>query len=308
MIRELLLVVLSAAAWGVQAAESSATITILEGEALIYRGTGRLHAAEGVRLAAGDIVETGASGFMQIELPDQSVAQFGPATRVMLNVVTVRQKAERWFYVMNGWGKVTGSKANPRVAPGYEVRSRLFEIPANAAVFAFRVTPAEVTLFAERGEVRVSELQSSGPAIAVPLVLGDYYHRKAGARGAVNPGGMQAFLSAMPRFFRDSLPLRIERYRSEEVRAKEAPDFSYADVEVWLKAEPAVRRQFVQRWRPKVREAAFRSALVTNLAAHPEWDPILFPEKYLPKKPAPPRPAASVPAPSAGAVTVPTDK
>lgn len=307
MIRELILAVLSAAAWGAQAAESSGTITILEGEALIYRGTGRLHAAEGVRLTTGDIVETSAASFMQIELPDQSVAQFGPTTRVMLNVATVRQKTERWFYVMNGWGKVTGSKANPRVAPGYELRSRLFEIPVNTAVVVFQVTPAEVTLFVERGEVRLAEPQASGNAIAVALVLGDYYRRKALARGAVNPGETAPFLAAMPRFFRDSLPLRIERFRSEEVRPKEAPDFNYANVEPWLKAEPAVRRQFVQRWRPKIRDAAFRTALVTNLAAHPEWDPILFPEKYLPKKP-PPQPAASAPWPSASAATIPTNK
>jgi hypothetical protein len=67
------------------------------------------------------------------------------------------------------------------------------------------------------------------------------------------------------------------------VAPKAAPDFSYADVEPWLKAEPALRKPLVQRWRAKAREPAFRAALVSNLKAHPEWDPILFPEKYLPK-------------------------
>ena len=56
--------------------------------------------------------------------------------------------------------------------------------------------------------------------------------------------------------------------------------------EITPPAVHADRRQFIERWRVKAREGAFRSALVANLTHHPEWDPILFPEKYLPKKPA----------------------
>lgn len=58
---------------------------------------------------------------------------------------------------------------------------------------------------------------------------------------------------------------------------KPLPEFGYADVEPWLKAESAVRRMLMQRWRPKAKDNAFRTALVANLPAHPEWDPILFP-------------------------------
>src|SRR4051812_40442515 len=54
-------------------ADAPATVTILEGEALIYRGLVRLHAAPGVRLALGDILETGDSTLMQIEMPDRSI-------------------------------------------------------------------------------------------------------------------------------------------------------------------------------------------------------------------------------------------
>jgi hypothetical protein len=77
-----------------------------------------------------------------------------------------------------------------------------------------------------------------------------------------------------------------------QVRPKDAGDFAYADVEPWLKAEPSVRRPLMQRWRAKAREPAFRSALVSNLSSHPEWDPILFPEKYKPKELSPMRPGA----------------
>jgi hypothetical protein len=61
---------------------------------------------------------------------------------------------------------------------------------------------------------------------------------------------------------------------------------SYADVEAWLKAPPDIRRPLVARFRPRASDPAFRAGLVANLKFHPEWDPILFPEKYKPKEPA----------------------
>jgi hypothetical protein len=168
----------------------------------------------------------------------------------------------------------------------------MVDIPPNTGVVVLRSTPAELNLFAERGEVRVSERQASGAPTVIVLKGGDFYRRKAGTRGAVNPGSMQGFVDDMPRFFRDSLPLRAERFKDQVVKPKEAPEFAYADVERWLKSEPAVRRPLMQRWRAKAREPAFRSALIANLSSHPEWDPILFPEKYLPKETAA-RPASA---------------
>jgi len=273
-------------------ADASGTITILEGDALIYRGLGRLHAAEGVRLVAGDIVETAPATFMQLELPDQTVAQFGSGTRVMLGAAA-RGKSERWLYLLEGWAKLSAMKREAAAGPGIELRSPMLDIPASSAVVVLRVLPAEVNLFAERGEVRVSERQASGAPVVMVLKGGDFYRRKAGTRGAVNPGSMQGFVDEMPRFFRDSLPLRAERFRDQVVKPKEAPEFAYADVERWLKSEPAVRRPLMQRWRARAREPAFRSALIANFSSHPEWDPILFPEKYLPKETAARSPAAA---------------
>ena len=50
-----------------------------------------------------------------------------------------------------------------------------------------------------------------------------------------------------------------------------------------MEGESPFRRQFIERWRTKARDGEFRRALVSNLSSHPEWDPVLFPEKYLPK-------------------------
>jgi hypothetical protein len=65
-------------------------------------------------------------------------------------------------------------------------------------------------------------------------------------------------------------------------------------VQAWIDAEPALRGGFVTRWRTLARQGEFRKGLEQGLAAHPEWDRVLHPERYLPaSSPAPmPLPAS----------------
>lgn len=294
----------AAAACGQAAAQAGAaplgTVTLLEGPAQVLRGLGRLHAAEGVRLAPGDIVETApATAFLQLETPDKVVLQVGPATRLWLAAPGAKGKAERGLYLMSGWAKLDGAQRAAN-APALDLKSPHIELPAANAVVVVNLAPEHSAVFVERGNVRLAERQAAGAPVLVSLKAGDLYWRKAGARGAVAPEQMAGFIQAMPRIFRDPPPLRLERWRDQEVAPKPAPDFAYADVEPWLKAEPPVRRPLMQRWRAKAKDGAFRAALTANLGAHPEWDPILFPEKYLPKTPPPVRreaAAASAPRP-----------
>jgi hypothetical protein len=243
-----------------------------------------VHAAEGVRLLGGDIVETAADTFVQVEAADGTVLQLGPSTHVLAQATTVRGKSERWLYLMGGWVKLASARRDGAAGPGFALRAPSFEIPPNAAVLVLQSTPAETQLFVEVGEARIGE-RAKGAPVEVNLRSGSFYQRKPPARGAVNAGVPPAFVGAMPRAFRDSLPPRLERFRDRRVPPREATPFAYADVEAWLKAEPSVRRPLMPRWRPKLGEPAFRAALVANLASHPEWDPILFPEKYKPKDP-----------------------
>jgi len=281
----LLLAALGAAGGAVAAVDVAGTVTILEGEALITRAASRLRAAEGVRLQVGDIVETGDSTFMQAELVDQTVLQMGPKARIMVGG-PVRLKADRTLYALSGWFKLSNARKDGNVRT-FEFRSPLIEIGLLPGVVVMQLKTNEATLFAERGDLKLVE-RPGGPAVGVRQ--GQTYRRTAGARGTL-AGTPAAFVAEMPKAFRDSLPLRAEKYREREVQPRAAPDFAYADVEPWLKAETPFRRQFIERWRSKARESAFRSALIANLSSHPEWDPVLFPEKYLPK----PAPVASAP-------------
>jgi len=277
------------AAGGAMAADVAGTITILDGEALITRAAGRWRAAEGVRLQLGDIVETGDGAFAQVELVEQTVLSIGPNARIMIGG-PVRLKAERTLYALAGWYKLTNARKDGN-ARAFEFRSPLLEIGLLPGVVVMQLKAAEATLFAERGDLKLVE-RPAGAALG--LRQGQTYRRAPGTtRGAVGGAPPATFLAELPRPFRDSLPLRADKYKDREVQPKAAPDFTYADVEPWLKSESPFRRQFIERWRAKARDSAFRSALIANLSSHPEWDPVLFPEKYLPKDPAKAASAAS---------------
>jgi hypothetical protein len=274
-------------------AEPIGIVTILEGSAFVLRGAARLVVAEGVRVEAGDIIQTADASVMQLELADQSIAQLGPSARVMLAAQT-RPKPERTLYVLNGWIKVIATQRDPKAGVPVEIRAPLFELAPGNAVTVFKSSPAEVALFVETGAARIVERVAGARGPETPLKQGSFYQRKAATKSAIGTALPQEFIAEMPRIFRDSLPARRDRFADREIAAKAGPDFTYAEVEGWLKSEPAVRRQFVQRWRAKAgSDNAFRGALVANLPAHPEWDPVLFPEKYLPKPPPEPRPAVS---------------
>ena len=93
------------------------------------------------------------------------------------------------------------------------------------------------------------------------------------------------------------LPERRAAFKDRDVAPRRLADVEYADVEAWLKGPPELRRPLIQRLRPRAHDPEFRKALIANMRFHPEWDRILFPEKYepKPKPPPPPTPAADAP-------------
>jgi hypothetical protein len=266
------------------APDSTGVITVLEGSAYVYRAAVRLQAVEGIRVAPGDIFEVGEGGFLRVELSDRTDLQLGPQTSAMLDQGGSHAKPDHWLYLMRGWAKLA-SDHRDKGAPGIEVRSVLVTVPPNQGVTVTQLTPEEAFVFAQSGEARAMDAHAPVASPGMVLKQGDLFHRKAGGwKGAIDHAAMAGFLGGVPRAFRDTLPPLADRYKGrEDKQAPQAPDFGYADVERWLNAEAPVRRQFVQRWRGKAENSAFRASLIANLSAHPEWDPILFPEKYKPK-------------------------
>ena len=258
------------------AADPVATVTLLEGAAGLVRGVTRYALAEGVRVQSGDIIEVGDKGLAEIEFPDGAAIALGAGTR-MLAVTMPRGKAAAGdYYVMHGALKVAGVNKSARLR---------FSTPI------FTLQPAEgVSVMIVRGEEGSVFIESGGARLAaapetLSLKSGEFFTRKAGQKGAVAPRPSQAFIAAMPKAFLDPLPSRMARYQERQVQPKRVDDVSYAEVEAWLKAPLPIRRPLVPRFQSRASNPAFRSALIANLKFHPEWDPILFPEKYEPKEP-----------------------
>lgn len=283
--------------WAI-AADAHAIVTILEGDGVLVRESGRFALGEGVRLQPEDIVETGPkAGLLRIEFKDGRIADLGPGTSVLLAPRLASARRDRRpadLYVRQGWVKLTGAgKATDKAgfsSPEYDVS----EVEGVVVAFAGE---AESFVFAETRPLRVVERRGGNAGPSLSLKGGESYQRRGADKGAVGQRPPGEMLERMPRAFRDTLPLLADRYGAQEVQPKAQRTVDYDDLEGWLQAERAVRANFVSRWKALAGDDAFRQALIANLRAHPEWDRVLFPEKYLPKPPV----AASASGSAAGA-------
>jgi len=256
------------------AADSVATVTLLEGSAGLVRGVTRYALAEGVGLQPGDIVEMGDKGLAEIEFGGGAALALGAGTRVLAVALARGGSAGGDFYALQGMLKVSGVKAGAH----FRVATPIFTLQPAEGIAVLVVGGGEGSVFIESGSARLAV----APA-PMRLKGGDFFTRKGGQKGAVAARPSPAFIAGLPKLFLDPLPSRLARYKGRQVQPRHIGEVSYAEVEAWLKAPPEVRRPLVQRFKPRASDPAFRSALVSNLKFHPEWDPVLYPEKYEPK-------------------------
>ena len=267
-------------------AEPPAVFTLLEGPASILRGTSRQAVAEGVRLQSGDIVEVTDKGVAQLEFGDGMALSLGPGSRFYAAALAPRGAkggAISEFYLMRGWVKITAGKS----AVPFRITTPVFGLAVGETTAVMHIGDAEGDIFVETGELRLAEgFVKAVPASPVRIKGGELYSRKSEQRGSIQPRPSPAFVGAMPRSFMDNLPARAAKWKDREVQPRGLGELAYGDIEMWLKGPPEIRKPLMRAFIPKAAaDPAFRAALVANLKSHPEWDPILFPEKYKPKPP-----------------------
>jgi FecR protein len=270
------------------ASAQTAVVGILEGKATLVRQTAKLALAEGVSLQNEDIVETAAGGFVQIEFSDGGRIGIGPESRLMLaprgpargvaSGAATGTVATR-LYLLQGWVKLNQPADKP--APG-DTATPLFELAAVSGATIFMSNPKQFAAFVESGSAKLVVRGGDGPPLQ--LATGSFFLVRSGEKPSQSARPTADFLEQMPRPFRDPLPSRAGRFRDNPVSPKPLGDVAYDDIAGWLSAEPALRLPMVERWRPRLRDKAFRAAMIANLAAHPEWDPWVFPEKAAKKK------------------------
>ena len=216
------------------------------------------------------------------------MSTLAPATRMLLRP-RFAPPGDRptQAYISQGWVKVTATAAHKM-----GLSSPRMDVTELAGVGVARVADDLAFLFVESGSAKLTE--RGAQARTYQLASGDAYDRRGNEPGALARPAADV-LKAMPRGFADTLPLRAKRFQDSPVAPASPVEISYEDVAAWINGERTLRPAFVQRWTPKARDPRFRSALIADLRNHPEWDRVLFPEKYLPKPKPPAAVAASAP-------------
>ena len=269
-----------AASVGQVALAQGAMVGILEGKATLVRQTAKYALAEGVALQNEDIIETPATGFVQIEFADGGRVGVGPDSRLMLAPRGPgRAPVNARLYLLQGWVKL--SQPTDKPAPGDSVTPQ-FELASVSGATIFASNAKEFAVFVESGSVNLTERSGARPPL--PLAGGVFLSARLAEKPVAANRPSAEFLDKMPRPFRDPLPSRAGKFKDNPITPKPLGDVSYDDIAGWLSAEPGLRLPMVERWRPRLRDKAFRAAMIAKLATHPEWDPLVFPEKAAKKK------------------------
>jgi hypothetical protein len=271
-------------------------LTLLEGSATLVRGVTRYALAEGVRLQSGDVLEVGEKALAEMEFADATALTLGPETRVLAAALPRGATARGDLYVPQGVAKFGRVRPEARL----RVTTPFGTVQPASGAAVLLVTGSGLQVFAEGGPVAISGQPRRGaPAETLRLRTGEFYSGKGVQRAGVRPRPTPEFIAALPRLFLDPLPSRLARVKDRPAQPRPMDVVTYGAVETWLKAPYAIRRPMPARFRALADDPAFRDALVANMRFHPEWDRVLFPEKYEPKEPG--KPAAVAPTPPAGA-------
>ena len=284
------------------ASAAVAIATIVDGDALLLRGTSQFTLAEGTPLYADDILATGAnSRLVQLEFADGTRLSLGPATRlqVMPQLGAARAKTAPHAYLLQGSLKLrTGPKAAS--TPGAVLASPLLDLQAASASAVLLVQANSTRLFAETGDVGLLSWRALAPP-SNTLKTGEFLSWSASAKPLLASRAPGDFVQSLPKAFLDNLPARAALFSTagSQVVLARTGEPAYALVQPWLDAEPALRKANLLRWKPLAAKPEFRQALRANMGAHPEWGPVLDP-------PRPKAPSSGVPASKGAAPEQPT--
>lgn len=276
--------------------QATGKFTFVNGQVQLVRGTQALVAEPGLAIEESDLIETKTGGYALIEFEDKLRLGIGPDTRLMLRAPNPRSKdGVRELALLGGWVKAQSALAQG--VKDYRVLAPSLNLQWREASFIAHVEGGLAAFYVESGTLRTSVLDRRGRPSAPSEVRGGRFSAQgpnAAVTGHERP--TESFVTAMPRPFRDPLPSLLSRFGARVIEPRIIGAVDYAEVAPWLQGPKPWRDGFIARFRPRLADAGFRQGLVSNMKAHPEWDRVLFPEKYRPRPPPTPSPPpAAVP-------------
>lgn len=259
-----------------QAGDKVATITMLDGPAWVIHAATKGVAPEGTHLDAEDIIETSpTTSLLRMEFDDGTVVDLGPSSRVL--VWPQWPEGASVAYVLQGWAKVAADKPPARNRSWLSTAS--LDITSMAHDVVVRAQGRDAEVFAESGDVTVQVRGKGASTGPLKLSRGQFAARRGEASPQITPRPPVDFIGAVPRPFMDTLPTRAAAFKGKRVTLNQVNPISYPDVEAWLNAEPRVRARFPARWKSMTHDTVFRHHLTAQLPLHPEWGPVLSPDK-----------------------------
>lgn len=276
------------------APSANAAWTLVQADApvTVIHETGRYQADAGQRFALEDIVQTPASGGVQIQDGAGDSVALGHDTRVLL------MKDAR-IALLSGWVKVQhtcDTHAANCTAPVIET-ARTSVTPADGSALVVAATaanyqapnapdttaPTADAVFCESGTASMLSIAGSRNK-GTPVKLDAHRfatHSATSDTIAVTARLDPAFVAAMPVTFRDALrvlpmPVPLRNDPPASIRP-----VAYDEVSDWLESGLAARRdpatRFTSRFRARLSDPAFHRAVVQHIRDLPDWRPLVFP-------------------------------
>lgn len=262
-------------------------VSIADGEPFtIIRGDGLWTGARGATLVAGDMIETGSGAFLVVEMQGGSLVGIGPSSQVYF-----LQRADvATLVVLKGWVKADiRAKAN---SGAMRVVGTRLGIQGQQAVVLLDADERSDEIFDEQGSATLLLREHAATHMDKETKPNQFFSRAEHAAVILQPHPSAAFVARMPIAFRDSLPEKAAASLKKPVEPKWVRNVTYSDIESWFTMPGDWRAGFIGRFRGRLKDPAFFSALDAHLAVHPEWASILHP------RPRSERPhAGSLPAP-----------
>ena len=264
------------------AAEAGGMLALADKPVRIIRGAQLFQGVNGTLLLKDDMIETGAGG-AQVELGGGDIVALGPQTRLYLVGLGQDGKGAADLALLQGWVKV-----RPGSGKGAQLASSALQVGVASGAAIVHSEGGRDELFADEGEQLAARLDDKGkPGAPVKVPSESYAYVDAGKPLALLPRPAKTFLAAMPPPFRDRLAPGPALGKAANQPAARERDVAFADVEDWLRSSLAVRKTFVARFRPRLKDPDFRKALDQALGQGTEWQPVLHPP---PPRPPVPRP------------------
>jgi hypothetical protein len=229
----------------------------------------------------GDILESSAGAFVQLEFANGPIVALGPSSRMYILQQTVgetgsAQSVALDLVMLSGWFK-SESTSDMR---SYRYRSPMLAVTTTNGTVVVRSSLKDCDIFLESGSASLGEVSQNGSSRrSITSKAGQFFSRQRGAEITNLPRPSPAFLESMPPQFRDTLPTRLAHFAGKSVEPEAEHPVSYEEIARWLTMPFTWRRGFAERFAPRLSDPEFRKQIERHVNDFPEWDAILHPKK-----------------------------